>query len=491
MNNTIMLPSMIILGVYFGLCLMLGWYSKRRSEGASTREFLTANEGVGWLVNGVAMFAAFSSGGALLGNMGLGYAHGWGYLVTLNTGTSCSMLLAAFLVAKPMRNMRLATVPEFLKIRYDSKPLRIFVPTLLIICMTIYMVAQMKITGMLGEEILGVPYIAGIFIVGSIYVFYTAVGGMWAISLTDFFQGTIMMLMLFIATAICFEHLNGPVDLYKSAQSVSLEWTQIQVPLISFVGGFLVWCCVQPCLPHTIMRVLSSKNEREGRSAFGIGIGLIALSVVLTAIFITGSSIVLNDAKPLANGDAVFITVINTWFPTWIRAFTYCAIFAAVMSSISGMLLSIGAAVSYDLMKTLKPEMTDKSVRKLSTVSVLVIGVISMILAINPPAFVLVLFSSAMGLLGSGLFWPIILGLWWKRMNKYGALAGMVGGVTVYAFAYFAMDLPLLSHICFSLPISLVLCVAVSLFTPPSSDAEMERLTIAHEREYQFAEGEQ
>lgn len=485
----IMWPVMIALAVYFTACLMLGFYARKKSEGATTREFLTANEGVGCWINGFAMFAAFSSGGAMLGNMGLGYANGWGYLVTLNTGTSCSMLIAAFLVAKPFRNMRLGTVPEFLRVRYDSKLLKIAVPVLLIVCMTIYMIAQMKITGMLGQEILGLPYVVGVFVVGAIYIFYTAIGGMWAISLTDFFQGMVMVFMLLMVGFFCMDFGNWDINwIYSTAQAIKPEFTTVSVPVISFIGGFLIWCCVQPCLPHTIMRVLSSKNEREGRGAFGIGIGLIAFSVVLTAILFMCVSVILNNGQPYENGDAAFIKVINDVLPPWAKAIAWTAIFAAVMSSISGMLLSLGAAVSYDLLRSIKPNIQDKTVRKLSSWFVVIFGVLAMILALDPPAFVLVLFSSAMGLLGSGLFWPILLGIWWRRMNKYGAAAGLFVGVTVYACAYFFTDMPSLSHMCVSLPASLAASVLVALLTPPSSEKEMERLSMAHLQECEVME---
>lgn len=485
----IMWPVIIALILYFAACLALGFYARKKSAGATTREFLTANEGVGCVINGFAMFAAFSSGGAMLGNMGLGYANGWGYLVTLNTGTACSMLIAAFLVAKPFRNMRLGTVPEFLRVRYDSKILKILVPVLLIVCMTIYMIAQMKITGMLGEAILGLHYAVGVFVVGAIYIFYTAIGGAWAISLTDFFQGMVMVFILLMVAFFCMDFGSWDFNwIYTTAQTIKPEFTTVSMPVLSFIGGFLIWCCVQPCLPHTIMRVLSSKNEREGRGAFAIGIGLIAFSVLLTAILFMCVSVILNNGQPYDNGDAAFIKVIDEVLPFWAKAIAWTAIFAAVMSSVSGMLLSLGAAVSYDLIKTLKPEISDAKIRKLSSLAVVVFGVISMFLALDPPAFVLVLFSSAMGLLGSGLFWPIILGIWWKRMNKQGALAGMVVGVAVYAYAYFFTDMPSLSHMCVSLPAGLAACVVAALLTPPSTDKEMERLTMAHEKECEVME---
>ena len=481
--------ELVIIAIYMVGCIGLGLYTRKNAAKSTSREFLTAGESVGSWINGMAIFAAFATGGTMLGNMGLSYNMGWGYIMTMNMGVGIGFLMVAFFIAKPFRNLRIATVPEFLKIRYDSPILRILVPIILIISITAYVVAQMKVAGMLGETLLGIPYMWGVISIGVVYVFYTAIGGMWAVTLTDFFQGSLMLFIAVVAGLIAVSFGGGVTTVYADAQALKAVWTQTQVlPLSSYIGAALVWATCLCVLPHTIMRIFSSKDELTGRKAIGIGLSFYVLTCILTLIFVAGAAVIINQGGKLANNDAAFITVIESLFPAWLKGVTYAAIFAAVMSSVSAMLLSIGAAVSYDLLKSLKPNTPDDFIKKLNTICVIVFGFVAIAFSMKPPEFMTLLYSAAVGFLASGLFWPTMLGLWWKRMNKYGALAGFVGGAGVYLYCMFGMSLPSLTQINYSMPVALVLSVVVSLLTPPPSKKELARLEIAHVRQYEIGE---
>lgn len=478
-----------ILIVYMAICIGIGLYTRRKAADASSREFLTAGESIGWIINGMAVYAAFATGGTMLGNMGLSYGMGWGYMMTMNMGVSIGFVIVTLFVAKPFRNMRIATVPEFLKIRYDSRALRVLVPVILVATITAYVVAQMKVAGMIGEQLLGIPYMWSVIIVGLVYVFYTAIGGMWAITLTDFFQGTLMLFIAALGGILALNYSGGITSFYSAAQALYPAWTSAKIlPMSSFVGAALIWATCLTVLPHTIMRVFSSKDEQSGRKSLSVGLGFYFITCIFTTIFITAAAILINKGAKLPNGDAAFLTVIDALFPSWLKGVTYAAIFAAVMSSVSAMLLAIAAAISYDLVKTFKPEYPESTIRRLNVICVWVIGIIAIAMSMSPPPFLTLLYSAAVGLLASGLFWPVILGLWWKRMNKYGALASFIGGAGSYIFFLFGMKLPPLSQICYSLPIAFVLAVAVPLFTAPPSLKELERLEIAHEKEYELPE---
>jgi sodium/pantothenate symporter len=110
-----------------------------------------------------------------------------------------------------------------------------------------------------------------------------------------------------------------------------------------------------------------------------------------------------------------------------------------------------------------------------------------MAMDMKPPEFLTLMYTAAMGLLASCLFWPTMLGAWWKRMNKHGATACIIGGGSVYLFCLWGLELPALSQICYSIPVGLVLSVVVSLLTAPPSAKELYRISIAHEREYDEA----
>ena len=241
---------------------------------------------------------------------------------------------------------------------------------------------------------------------------------------------------------------------------------------------------VNTCLSHSIMRVFTAKDEKSGRIALGVGALLIGAFAVIANTIIPAAGIVIHGGADLGeNTDYMFMDVIDAiFFPEWFQAVVYAGVFAAVMSSVSGMLLSIGSAVSYDLIETLRPNTDAKTVKKVSMIAIVVFGAISAILALNPPALLTILYSSAMGVLASGLAAPLLLGLWWKRMNKWGALAGLIGGAGLWVGLFLFSSMPSLAPSAFAVPVSFILCIVVSLMTPPSTEEELRRVSIAHER---------
>lgn len=474
-----------ILLIYLGVCIGIGVYSQRKAAKGSSKDYLTAGESLGTFVSGMAMFAALATGGTMLGNMGVSYSLGWGYIMTIICGVVVGFLVVGLLMAKPFRNLKIATVPEFFKIRYDSSLLRILVPLILIVSITAYIIAQMKVAGMIGESILGIPYNYAVIAMGCVYVFYTALGGMWAVTITDVFQGSLMFFIAMAAFGYCLDYGGGFVEVYDKAIAIKPDWGKsASLPVISYVGAFLIWVAVIAVLPHTVMRVFSTRAEKVARRSLALATTLYVIVSIATLITISAAAVLIAGGDKLPNADAAFLTVIDTLFPPWLKGVTFAAIFAAVMSSVSAMLLSVAAALSYDLVKNLRPKTPDAVIKKMNVWCVAVIGVIAIIFSLNPPELMTLLYSAAMGLFASGLFWPTLLGILWKRMNKHGAVASFIGGAGVYLVCLFGLQLPALSQICYAFPVSFALAVGVSLATPPPSAREMRRITIAHEREY-------
>lgn len=471
--------------VFFIITIALGIYSTVKSRKLSAKDFFTAGGNVNWFVNGICVFAAFNSGGALMGNFGTAYAGGWGFQVTANAGAAVGMLVATFFVAKPLRNMRIATVGEYFRKRYDSKFLNTIIPVLFVLAMLAYVVAQMKVGGMLGEKILGIPYAYGLIIMTIIYVSYTAYGGMLSVTLTSLFQGLVMIFVLVLGSILSIKYFGGFGELYDSAITLRPTWSlssNPKFPWVSFFGAFLTWVFAQSCLPHTIMRVFTSKNERDGRRGLSFGSLLIAWLAALALICITAAAVVINNGADLPQYDYVFMNVIDTIFPLWFQAITYAGVFAAVLSSVSGQLLSIGSNISYDLINTHRPGTPDKTVRNVNTYSVMVFGVIAAIIALNPPQLLTVLYASAMGLLTSSVALPLLLGLWWKKMNKQGAIAGCIAGSIAFFYAFLFMEMTALSQVIIGFPVALIVSIVVSLMTAPSTEKEMYCTRVAHER---------
>lgn len=477
--------SLIVLVLYLALCIGIGIYANKMQTLGTTNEYLTGGKNVNSFVNGVAIFAAFATGGTMLGNMGLSYAGGWGYITAYNAGVACGYLFTAFFLAKVLRNMNVSTVPEFVRVRFNNKLLNIIVPIILIGTLTAYLVAQMKVGGLLGERLFDIPYMWSVVLIGLVYIFYTAYGGMKAVTLTDFIQGLLMISVVVIVGLIAVTKGGGIGELYTSAQTIKPEWTKTDgFPYIAYIGGFLVWMTVNAVLPHTVMRIFAAKSEKSGRISLTIGIFMYVVTAIITCIFVAALTIILNNGQGLTDNDAAFLLFLDKAVPEFIKAIAYAGIFAAVMSSVSAMLLALGAALAYDLIGTVKPDFPEEKKRKLVPISIVGFGILTLALSLNPPSLLTLLYSAAMGLLSSGLFFPVVLGIWWKRMNSTGALVGTIVGAVSYLVLLWGFNLPSLSQICISLPISLIGCVVGSLLSAPPTSKDLHRITIAHEREF-------
>lgn len=475
---------LIILIVYIAFCVGVGVYA-RRGGNKSSREYLTGGGNVGVWVNGFAIFAAFATGGTMLGNIGLSYAGGWGYITAYNGGVALGYLVATFFLAKVLRNMRISTVPEFLRVRYHNRTLNTIVPIVLIGVLVAYVVAQMKVGGLLGEQLFGFDYGWSVVAIGAVYVFYTFFGGMKAVTLTDFVQGLMMISVVVMCGGIALTAHGGPESLYDLAMTLRPLWTGAETyPLISYIGAFIIWGTVNAVLPHTIMRIFAAKSERAGRGSLAVGLGLYIVTSIVTTIFVVGAVIILEGGDDLASFDDTFLVFLAKQTPAWVAGLAYAGIFAAVMSSVSAMLLGLGGAFAYDLVAPFRPNMTDSSLRKLTSWSVLGFGVLTMLLSLNPPELLTILYTAAVGLLASTLFFPTLLGIWWKRMNTLGALLGVIVGGASYLVLLWGADMPTLSEITVSLPLSLVACLIGAWVGKPPTDAELQRIVIAHEREY-------
>lgn len=479
------LVPLIILALYIVFVVGVGVYARTRAKSNSSRDYLTGSGDVNVWVNGFAIFAAFATGGTMLGNIGLSYVGGWGYITAYNGGVAVGYVITTFFLAKTLRNMNVATVPEFIRKRFHNRMLNILVPIILMGTLVAYVVAQMKVGGLLGEQLFGFPYGWSVVVIGLVYIFYTFYGGMRAVTLTDFVQGLLMISVVVICGGIAVGKHSGPANLYEMAVAIRPKWEGTeQFPLIAYIGAFIIWATVNAVLPHTVMRIFAAKNERQGRASLAIGLGLYVLTALVTTILVVAAVIIVQGDEELAVPDSTFLVFLAQQTPSWVAGLAFAGIFAAVMSSVSAMLLALGGAFAYDLVAELKPGMSDKTKRLLTSLSVLGFGLFTLALSLNPPELLTLLYTAAVGLLASGLFFPTLLGVWWKRMNSPGALAGLIVGAGSYLFLLWGTGMPPLSQVTVSLPLSLLACIVVALMTKPPTAAEMERITIAHEREY-------
>jgi len=450
--------------VYMFACVGIAVWANARVRG-SQDDYWVANRRVGTFANSWAMMSALASGGSVLGLLGLAYVMGIPYVLAMFAGAAAGFPLAAVLVARRLRQMQVLTVTEFFTRRFPETPaLGWLVPILIVLCMGTYIVAQLKAAGLAAVYVLGIPYGWAVAICALIFILYVSVGGMWAVTVTDVLQGMLVFLMVAALAALALYHFGGPAPLLTGAtlQKPGLGVLSPELGLHSYLGAFVLWLLAASVSPHLVMRVFTARNVASARAALNYAVLLYSLMVLAALFALAPAAELLFATLEAADADTVFLRLVEHFLPAALGGLAVAAVLAAVMSTTDALLLAASSALTHDLFRRLRPRAGARELYRVSLISVWVVGLLALAFAFEPPALLTLLYSAAIGLLGAGLFMPLIAGIWWRRARGRGALAGMVGGAALYLWLTWASSLPVLTPILFALPFSALLTWAVS-----------------------------
>lgn len=455
--------------VYFLIVIGIGWYFKdRRSED----EYWSAGGQIGTFVNTFAVFAAFSSGGTFLGAIGVAYAFGAPFIYAAAFSAALGFAAAAVLVAKPMRRVDRYTIADIFDFLYEDRRINTIVPIIAMIGAFIYVLAQLKGAGLAAEFILDIPYVPSVTAVGLVFVAYVALGGMWAITITDFLQGAIMWFIGFFTWVISLAHFG--FDPSAPLREVPQVANMAPLPMESYLGFALIWFTTITVFPTMVMRVFSAESPQSAKRAFSWMAFLYWVFSFISMYIVAAAA--LSIAPDLSNPDFALIAVMEQLLGPILAGLTAAAILAAVMSTTDALLLVISSSIANDLYKNvINPDASEERVVRLGTISVVVLGLIAIVVSWSPPDLLVELLTDAAALWASAFFFPMVLGIWWKRMNSTGALLGIVSGAITYAALWFV--LPVFVPIIYSLLVSLVFSVGGAYFTGSPAEERLRRLS--------------
>jgi sodium/proline symporter len=186
----------------------------------------------------------------------------------------------------------------------------------------------------------------------------------------------------------------------------------------------------------------------------------------------------------LDNTDMIFLQVLEFYLPPIVAGILMAALISAIMSSADAMLLAISAGVSQDLFKGfIRPQAREKTVVRLGIVVMFIAAGVGMWIAWDPPGLIAIMVGWVGGALLSTFGFPVVLGIWWKRANAPGALAGMLGGGIAFIVLVSGDFFALVAEPIIAAPISLVLTVGVSLLTSPPDEATRAMVDLWHSEE--------
>lgn len=429
--------------------IAIGLWMYRRTE--TTSDYFLGGRSINSWVTAMSAQASDMSGWLLLGLPGLVYLTGLNGM-WMGVGLAVGTYLNWQFVAKRLRRYTEVndsiTIPDYLENRFKdrSKALRVISAVTILVFFLFYTASGLVASGVLFQETFGINYQVALLVGALVVVSYTFLGGFLAVSLTDFVQGTLMFVVLLIAPVMLFSMLGGfggaiaaisqvNPDLLDITKTVSLgesgSWMS-EAGAFSVIGtiSLVAWGIGYFGQPHIIVRFMGIRSAREIPKARLIGVVWVVLTL-LGAGFIGLLGITQFDT-PLANEETVFITLAQTLFNPWLAGLVVAAIFSAIMSTIDSQLLVCSSAIAEDFYRPfLRKNASEKELVWVSRMTVLGVAIVAVILALSGGS-VLELVSYAWAGFGAAFGPAILLSLFWKRMTRNGALAGiLVGGLTV------------------------------------------------------------
>ena len=470
------------------LCIMIGylvlnvaigmWMAKKQEAGSTMskeKKYFIGSRGMNGLVLAMTTMATYTSVSSFVsgpGAAGMTYGYAQVWVAAVQFG-------AVFLVMGVLGN-RLAiasrktgavTIAGYLKARYKSDVLVIVVSILMVAFFMAQMVSQFTGGATLVESVTGLPYWVSLLIFAAVVIIYTSFGGFTAVVITDTIQGIIMIVGTFLFAFFVVKAAGGmagvDAGLAQNLPGVYDNLTAKYAPgsLLSFwvlVGVGTIG------LPQTAVRSMGFKSTKNLKSAMVIG--TIVCVVVIGGMHMAGAwAGALLDVNNLPTSDYMVPMLVQQIMPVGIAGLFLAAPLAAVMSTVSSLLILASAAIIKDLYRTyiIKEKIAkyEANFSKLSFGATLIIGAIVFVFTLEPPDIIFFLNLFAMGGLECAFFWPLVGGVFCKWGTKQGAVAASLGGAAIYVFCYYFVKVLGINAVVWGLLASGILYFVVSKAT--------------------------
>lgn len=446
--------TLLSLAIYFIAMLGIGVYGYFKST-SDLSDYMLGGRRLGPGVTALSAGASDMSGWMLMGLPGAFYLSGFSE-VWLAVGLTIGAYINYLVVAPRLRVYTYVakdsiTIPDFFENRFhdNSRLLRLVSAVVIIIFFTLYTSSGLVAGGTLFENAFGMNYHYGLMLTAGVVVAYTLIGGFLAVSMTDFVQGCIMFLALIIVPVTGYYILNADPTVSSEAIQLAPEMFNpfYGVTLIGAIS-LLAWGLGYFGQPHIIVRFMAIRSVKDFTKARRIG--MTWMIVAITGAMLTGivgaqyvqangmqlvDNVYMNADGSLANAETIFIVLSQILFHPFVSGFLLAAILAAIMSTISSQLLVTSSALTQDFYKSfLHKNASDKVQVMTGRISVLLVAVVASALSWVPRDTILGLVGNAWAGFGSAFGPLVILSLYWKGMNRWGALAGMVAGALTVLF---------------------------------------------------------
>ncbi len=496
-----MLASIVL---YLIVTILIGFYFSRKGSGESSDQFYLGGRKLGPYVTAMSAEASDMSSYLLMGLPGLAYLCGvaevgW-TVIGLAVGTYLNWLIVAKRLRRYSAQLGAFTIPDYFSRRYgDSRHMLAAIAAVVILIFFVpYTASGFSAVGKLFNSLFNVDYHVAMIVGAVIIIGYTVLGGFLAVSTTDFIQSIVMSVALLVITFFGIQQAGGFDMVVENAKALPgyLNPTQGYDAANQAAGSFgflpivstLAWGLGYFGMPHILLRFMAIRDEKELTTSRRVASVWVVISMAVAILIgIIGYSVSVAGKIPFLTSSGESETIIvqmsnlmsqHGIFLALVAGVVLAGILAATMSTADSQLLAAASSMSQDLMQDFLGIKLSKKVEMLAARgTVVLIALVAIVLAWDPNSSVFRVVSFAWAGFGAAFGPVMLMSLFWKRSNKWGALAGMVaGGAMVFIWKFAVAPMGGAWAIYELLPAFIVGCVAlvvVSLLTP-APDQEVQ-----------------
>ncbi len=447
MNRVII--YMLYFTFYTIILLLLGKNGMKKTN--NIKDFCVAGNSLGLLPSVCTFTVTWFSAVSMQSVTGSVYAFGYSTILYSVVGWLLGASCLVFIAYK-IKSYDIVTIPEYFRLRYDSKYYQALTGLTIFICYILYIIIQIKGFGIVVSELLDIDYSIAIFLI-YLFVVYTSFGGLFSVSKTDELNFMLVAIGILI-TAVYIVKDIGSITLMHERAAVIESLPKFQPSItkgalldpsanhlfspLMIMTTSLAWGLGTAANPQYIIRISSAKSKKTGIqmiciSAFALG--LLYLGLIIIGI---GSRVLEPSISSIHSVDQVLPYIIDSRIYSKVSGFIFISIMAAAISTANSQLLILASSFSYDIYKNIfNKDMNDDGFLNLNRVIIFISGTISLLMSINPPETLLIYGSYVWSVFAVSFLFPLYGGLYWKKATKEGAVLSSIGGIIALFIFYF------------------------------------------------------
>ncbi len=427
--------------VYTAVLIVIALWSYRIVEKVPIakyeQEFYAAGRGLGGVIVALIIAGGLASAGTFIAGPGMTYEYGYSWVLINNFQIFMNLMLLApigIVVGVVARRVNAITYLDLFKARYQSKAIIVGLAILVTVFLLPYMSTQFVGAARVISQMTGMGYFASLALGSLVVLIYCVLGGMRGTSLATLIQGVVITVGCFILFIGTVNHAGGfrsSTEILAAQDMNFLSPTRggefspsFAFSIACLTGYFVVG------MPHAMLGALTYKNTK----ALKRGIWMGAILVLLWTLLLCLAGVIGRSIKPdLTVSDEICPWLAMHVVPEALGGIVLAGIVAGIQTTVAAMAIIITSSIARNLLKELKPDMSGGTVKFASRLTMGGCLVVAIALALLQPKLIQWIIFFSIGGLEAATFAPILLGMFWKRGNKWGTAASIIWGMVIYA----------------------------------------------------------